>query len=74
MKVYHGSLDVVITPEIRLPDRPLDYGSGFYTTTSFHQAEEWVRRKKKDKRHDKGFVNMYDGHHHTREFISTVTL
>ena len=60
MKVYHGSLDVVITPEIRLPDRPLDYGSGFYTTTSFHQAEEWVRRKKKDKGHDKGFVNVYD--------------
>ena len=53
MKVYHGSLDVIITPEIRLPERPLDYGSGFYTTTSFHQAEEWVRRKKKDKRHDK---------------------
>ena len=60
MKVYHGSLDVIITPEIRLPDRPLDYGSGFYTTTSFHQAEEWVRRKKKDKRQDKGFVNVYD--------------
>ena len=44
MRVYHGSLDRVTTPEIREPNRTLDYGSGFYTTTSYEHAEEWVRR------------------------------
>ena len=35
MKVYHGSLECVASPEIREPNRTLDYGSGFYTTTSY---------------------------------------
>lgn len=34
MKVYHGSLEIVPNPEIRKPERQLDYGCGFYTTTS----------------------------------------
>ena len=60
MKVYHGSLECVETPEIREPNRTLDYGSGFYTTTSYKQAEEWVRRKMKGNRATKGFVNEYE--------------
>ena len=44
MKLYHGSLEIVTTPEIRLPNRTLDYGSGFYTTTSYEQALKWVQR------------------------------
>ena len=60
MKVYHGSLECVETPEIREPNRTLDYGSGFYTTTSYEQAEEWVRRKMKGNRATKGFVNEYE--------------
>ena len=38
MILYHGSLEQVICPEIREPNRTLDYGSGFYTTTSFKQV------------------------------------
>ena len=60
MKVYHGSLECIETPEIREPNRTLDYGSGFYTTTSYEQAEEWVRRKMKGNRVAKGFVNEYE--------------
>ena len=60
MKVYHGSLECVETPEIREPNRTLDYGSGFYTTTSYEQAEEWVRRKMKGNHATKGFVNEYE--------------
>ena len=60
MKVYHGSLECVETPEIREPNRTLDYGSGFYTTTSYEQAEEWVRRKMKGNRATKGLVNEYE--------------
>ena len=34
-KIYHGSFEVVESPEIKQPSRSLDYGSGFYTTTSY---------------------------------------
>jgi hypothetical protein len=33
MKLYHGSLEVVSKPRIIVPNRTLDYGRGFYTTT-----------------------------------------
>lgn len=57
--VYHGSLEIVSTPEIRKPNRTLDYGEGFYLTSSAEQAENWVRRKiKGDKR--LGYVNVYE--------------
>ena len=42
MKLYHGSLEIVKEPQIRLANRTLDYGMGFYTTTSQEQAELWV--------------------------------
>ena len=35
MKLYHGSLEVVSEPRIITPNRTLDYGRGFYTTTSY---------------------------------------
>lgn len=60
MILYHGSLEQVICPEIREPNRTLDYGSGFYTTTSFKQAEDWVRRKMKEKETNAGYVNVFD--------------
>ena len=48
MKLYHGSTEIVASPEIRDANRPLDYGSGFYTTTSFEQATAWVKRRMKE--------------------------
>lgn len=60
MRVYHGSLVRVKVPEIREPNRTLDYGSGFYATTSYAQAEEWVRKKMEGSSTGKGFVNEYE--------------
>ena len=60
MILYHGSLEQVDCPEIREPNRTLDYGRGFYTTTSFKQAEDWVRRKMKEKDANVGYVNVFD--------------
>ena len=60
MKLYHGSIDKVQEPEIRVPNRSLDYGYGFYTTTSFKQAEDWVHRKMKEKEVKQRFVNIYE--------------
>lgn len=59
-KVYHGSVEEVRNPEIREPNRSLDYGSGFYTTTSFDQAKRLVERRMKDKGVAIGYVNVYE--------------
>ena len=59
MIVYHGSIEKVMNPEIREANRPLDYGNGFYTTTSEEQATLWVKRKLKGKG-GKGYVNQYE--------------
>ena len=59
-KVYHGSIEEVKKPEIRQPNRSLDYGSGFYTTTSYEQAKKWVERRMKDKGVSVGYVNVYE--------------
>lgn len=59
MILYHGSLERIETPEIKVPNRTLDYGAGFYATTSFEQAEEWVRRRMREAFANKGYVNEY---------------
>lgn len=59
-RVYHGSIDEVVNPEIRQPNRSLNYGSGFYTTTSYEQAKRWVERRMKDKGVAIGYVNIYE--------------
>ncbi|MBQ9417452.1 MAG: DUF3990 domain-containing protein [Bacteroidales bacterium] len=60
MKLYHGSLDIVQKPEIRKSGRTLDYGSGFYCTTSYAQAEAWVCRRLEETRQKIGYVNIYE--------------
>lgn len=60
MKIYHGSIEMVECPEIRESNRTLDYGQGFYTTTSYEQAEAWVRRRMNEKRTSRGYVCAYE--------------
>lgn len=60
MKVYHGSLVVVEKPEIRVSDRYLDFGYGFYTTTNEEQAIKWTEKQKNRKGTNIGYVSMYD--------------
>lgn len=59
MKIYHGSLEVVEHPIILKPNRKLDYGDGFYTTTSKKQAKEWVERRMLEKHSTCGHINVY---------------
>lgn len=59
-KIYHGSIEEVKIPEIREPNRSLDYGSGFYTTTSYEQARKLVERRIKEKEVKIGYVNVYE--------------
>lgn len=60
MKVYHGSLEVVEHPLILRPCRKLDYGEGFYTTTSEKQSREWAERRMLEKHFAYGYVNVYE--------------
>ena len=60
MKIYHGSLEIVEQPKILKSNRLLDYGNGFYTTTSEQQSKEWVERRMRE--HDvlSGYINIYE--------------
>lgn len=60
MRVYHGSIEIVDKPELRPPYRTLDYGSGFYTTTSCKQAEDWVLRRMREYKSAHGYVNTFE--------------
>lgn len=60
MKIYHGSLEVVEHPIILKPNRKLDYGDGFYTTTSKKQAKEWVERRMLEKHSTCGHINVHE--------------
>ena len=42
MVCYHGSDTVVDAPRILEARRPLDFGGGFYVTTSAEQAKSWA--------------------------------
>ena len=59
MKLYHGSNIIIEQPRLLQPTRTLDYGSGFYTTTSEQQAREWIIKKSKTDSESK-YVNIYE--------------
>ena len=56
--LYHGSSEIIVSPEIREPNRTLDFGKGFHLTTSREQAERLVRNRMTTV-WPKGFVNSY---------------
>lgn len=60
MKLYHGSTVLVDKPEIRNTGAFLDFGIGFYTTTSYEQAERWAKIKMRREKVDIGYVSEYD--------------
>lgn len=60
MKLYHGSTVLVTTPEIRTGAFFLDFGVGFYTTTSYEQAERWAKIKMRREQSAIGYVSVYD--------------
>ena len=71
MILYHGSIEIVENPEIRIPSRSLDYGDGFYTTTSLKQAEDWVKRKL-NSNNPIGYVNIYEFDNNLTKSLKTL--
>ena len=60
MILYHGSTELVEKPEIRKSESFLDFGIGFYTTTSYVQAERWAKTKMRRGNVKPGFVSVYE--------------
>lgn len=60
MIIYHGSTVIVDKPEIRKSETFLDFGTGFYTTTSYAQAERWAQIKMRRMNANIGYVSVYE--------------
>lgn len=57
--LYHGSNTQVVIPEIRKKLRALDFGAGFYLTSSKNQAEKWAKSVTKRRRTGSPVINRY---------------
>lgn len=57
--LYHGGTDIIMNPEIREPNRTLDFGKGFYVTSSQNQAERWIKGGLRGSSMV-GYVNSYE--------------
>lgn len=60
MKLYHGSNIAVKNPSILASDRKLDFGSGFYLTSNFEQAERWAELTAERRGYGKPTVSIYE--------------
>jgi hypothetical protein len=58
--LYHGSNVAVENPIIVKSNRTLDFGNGFYTTTSRDQAYKWARIKQRREETNNGFITNYE--------------
>ena len=67
MIIYHGSTTLVEKPEIRTGVTMLDFGIGFYTTTSYEQAERWARIKLRREKKQVAYVAIYDFDYETAQ-------
>ncbi len=60
MICYHGSDTIVDTPKIIESKRPLDFGGGFYATTSYSQAKSWAIKVAYRNNTNNKCVNSYE--------------
>ena len=60
MKLYHGSRFGVENPDLQKCRSATDFGHGFYTTTSYTQAEQWAKIKKKRAKCESAVVSVFE--------------
>ena len=71
MFLFHGSNSKIHTPELDKGRSPLDFGVGFYMTSSKTQAIQWAMRKAKRVAHGLPTLNIY---YISEEILTTETL
>ena len=61
LDLYHGGETPVKVPQVVSPKdvRPLDFGSGFYTTTSRDQARKWIGIRLRQHAYETGCVSHF---------------
>ena len=59
LELFHGSNVLVSKPEIRKSDKTLDFGTGFYTTSSFEQAKKWAVNKTNREKNGNPIVSVF---------------
>ena len=61
LDLYHGGEAPVNVPQVVSPKtvRPLDFGSGFYTTTSLDQAKKWIGIRLRQHAYETGCVSHF---------------
>ena len=77
MVLYHGSNIEVSNPQIIESDRRLDFGKGFYLTSSYEQAKRWAELTVKRRGSGKGVVSDLKILHFTqaqKEWLEYVTM
>lgn len=60
MLLYHGSDVVVDHPALLLERRALDFGPGFYVTSSKPQAAKWAKIVKLRRKSNSAILNTYE--------------
>ena len=60
MIIYHGSNVTVEEPKILTPNRYLDFGAGFYTTTNYDQTLNFAGKVTMRKKCGRSTVNIYE--------------
>jgi len=60
MIIYHGSDVAVTQPKILSSNRLLDFGEGFYTTSSHEQANRWAGRVSMRKKTTTKIISTYN--------------
>ncbi|WP_165045199.1 DUF3990 domain-containing protein [Adlercreutzia sp. ZJ138] len=60
MLLHHGSNVAVEHPRILTTNRSLDFGAGFYTTSSFEQARRWATLQAQRRVSGNPTVSTYD--------------
>ena len=60
MLLYHGSNIEVSNPQIIESDRRLDFGKGFYLTSSYEQAKRWAELTVKRRGSGKESVSVFE--------------
>ena len=53
--IYHGSENIIQTPDLKAGKKHNDYGQGFYCTQDLELAKEWACKSETD-----GFANRYE--------------
>jgi len=60
MTLYHGSDTAIHVPRILPPSRLLDFGEGFYTTSSYEQAKSWAQRVRMRRNSKNEIISIFE--------------